>query len=137
MRKGQKHSEVSKQRMSAAHKGKCSTPALPASIREMSLTEAAWVGAMIEGEGSVGCTGRRRQPVEVRVFNTEVETIATCLRLTGGGSVYLHKERRARRKNCWTWAVQRIEDLRVLLPQIIPFLTGKQERAREALRVLS
>ncbi|MCH8120371.1 MAG: hypothetical protein IIC00_11665 [Planctomycetes bacterium] len=52
-------------------------------IRRMSEAEAAWVGAFIEGEGSVS-------PVYIEVINSDVEIISALIRATRVGRVFLH-----------------------------------------------
>lgn len=101
---------------------------LPSSVREMTAVEAAWVGALIEGEGSMIAHPRGRTTWAVTVQSTDVETIATLLRLTGAGLVY-SKRVPDGRKPQWSWEVRRKFDVRDLLYQVCPYLTGKRERA--------
>lgn len=112
-------------------------------VRDMSEAEAAWVGAMIEGEGNLvhldpRKNGRLSHGVEVVVHNTEVETIATCLRLVGDGTinVVLPQTHRMATMPLWRWRTAKHESMKKILPQIIPFLTGKQERAQQLLGLL-
>ena len=83
---------------------------------------------MIEGEGTVE---RHRRNPHVSVRNTEVETIATLLRFTGVGGVYAEPLSKLGKLPMWEWVVWRKRDLIGLLALIIPYLTGKQERAVE------
>lgn len=108
----------------------------PCTVRDMSDAEAAWVGAMIEGEGNfvhqpAGKNGRLSHGAEVLVHNTEVETVATCLRLVGDGTinVVLPRAHRMATMPLWRWRTAKHRSMRKLLPQIIPFLTGKREAA--------
>ena len=113
--------------------------AQPRTARELSPIEAAWLGAMIEGEGSFGAydygklTHYPGTYLSLSVANTEVETIATVLRLAGcGGVTVTHRVTRYHQdhhKPNWTWQERRRANVIALLRQIAPFLTGKQERA--------
>jgi hypothetical protein len=105
----------------------------PQSARVLTPAEAAWFGAMIEGEGSI-----TQQPryVKLRVTNTDPEVAATLLRVSQAGTVWSKRSQRDSglvRKPCFDWEVNAYADLRALLHQVIPFLTSKQERARRAL----
>lgn len=76
--------------------------------------------------------------------NSEVETTATLLRLVGDGHVVmqdnpaLHPTGYPIRANkvLWVWSLTSIAGLRDLLPQIIPYLTGKRERAESLLEMI-
>lgn len=110
----------------------------------MSLEEAAWIGAMLEGEGTVSLRFDERgyEDVDLVIYNSEVETIATCLRVIGDGCVYYRGKRLSSKwpgsgsKEQWAWSLQRKPAVRDLLRQIIPYLTGKQDRAKIAFMVL-
>ncbi len=98
----------------------------------MTATEAAWVGAMIEGEGGVYCYKKHGAQPSVQVCNTEVETIATILRLVGDGNVSVQKKVRPY-KDLWQWSLSAVNSVADLLPQVTPYLTGKRERAEYVL----
>ena len=104
--------------------------------RDLAEVEAAWLGAMVEGEGSV--LGRKRNtrstPIQplVQVCNSSVEVIATCLRLVGTGCVYLRPRCRGDKdhwKPVWFWIVTARQDVLYLLDRIAPYLASKQDRA--------
>ena len=84
---------------------------------------------MIEGEGTVGNYGHG---VSVRIVNTEIETIATILRFVGDGRVYCRLRQEGWR-TAWAWSLASTLSLRRFLPQIIPWLTSKQDKAKELL----
>ena len=88
---------------------------------------------MIEGEGSIGAHSKGRHTPRLAVTNTTVETIATLLRFIGTGNVCFIDRGAAR---WWQFSVNRVRDMEALLPQIIPYLTGKQERASGCLAFL-
>lgn len=115
----------------------------PSHIHRLVDVVAAWLGAMVEGEGSITIRQSRKRGfdgIQIVVASTEVETIATCLRLSGGGHV--QPQFRSRRngrlgdRTMWYWIVTRHNEVTDFLPQIIPYLTGKREKAEEALRLL-
>ena len=109
--------------------------------RDLTEIEAAWLGAMVEGEGSViwrkSATCRRRSQAVLQVCNSDVEVIATCLRLAGTGCVYLRTmtKQPPHWKPVWFWLVSAQRDIVYLLSRIHPYLTSKQERARDIVSV--
>lgn len=116
---------------------------LPSRVRDLSAVEAAWIGALIEGEGTIGHfssgrttnDGRAIRVWTIQVGSTEIETISTLLRLVGGGHVY-YVPGRIGNKEAWMWGLKRINEIHSLLPQIMPYLTGKRDRAIELLSKL-
>lgn len=96
-------------------------------MRNMTEVEAAWTGAMIEAEGSVRRCGRR-VPRRLTVCSTDVETIATLLRLTGIGRVYSRSIARMphAKKPQWEWTVSRQADIDAVLTRVAPYLITKQ-----------
>ena len=96
--------------------------------RILSPPEAAWVGALIEGEGALTSIGPNAYGVRyptIQVANTDIEIIATLLRLTGVGRVCMDgmrgRRRPAHHKQQWRWAVQRHVDVQHLIEQIAPY----------------
>ncbi len=64
----------------------------PSNLRTMTEPEAAWIGAMVEAEGSVYNTlGTDRW--KVQFVNTDLELISAFLRVTGVGQVYYRESR--------------------------------------------
>ena len=111
----------------------------PSTVREMKPVQAAWVGAMVEGEGSLGIKQENRtQGIYRRPYlsavNTSVETIATLLRFIGDGTVHLASNG----VNYPVWAYQLVKkrSLVQLLPQILLYLTEKQDKAMDILDFL-
>lgn len=86
-------------------------------IKEMSPVEAAWVGAIIEGEGHA--LKGNTPSGSIRVTNTDVEIISALLRVTGVGNVYLKPEKV--NKDCWVWDVSASADVLSLAEQIAPY----------------
>ena len=85
---------------------------MPSRLRNVSEVEAAYLGALLDGEGCITNTsGGHRQ---LRVGNTDLELISACLRATGIGNVSLQKPRELQKLNLWRWEVgraQEVEDL--------------------------
>lgn len=67
----------------------------PPASTSMDAIEAAWVGAMIEAEGSIYPNGAGWR---LNLASTDVETLATLLRLTGVGTVYVRRLKKEMRK---------------------------------------
>ena len=111
-------------------------------VRTLTQVEAAWIGAMIEGEGSIGWVRPKKNDAKrlnpyLSLVNTSVEVIATMLRLTGDGNIGLDScHGRKGHKPVWSYQLNKQKALRVLLPQLIPFLADKTERAEEMLNWL-
>jgi len=88
---------------------------------------------MIEGEGSIGI-GRQSKGVLVQVCNTELETIATLLRLVGDGVIHMRRPPTdGVHQQVWSWHLTGNLPVQGLLPQIVPYLTGKRNRAEQVL----
>lgn len=106
----------------------------PSSLREMSEVDAAWIGAMVEGEGCITNTPSNYTfPYRLVVCSTSVETIATLLRLTAVGTIHTRPSKPGY-KSLWVWSVDRQNDIRALLRYISPYLTDKQDLANAALK---
>ncbi len=100
----------------------------------MTAVEAAWVGAMVEGEGGIYCYPQHDYQPRVAVSNTSVETLSTVLRLVGDGGISFNSGAR-QGKGVWQWHLAAVNSVVDLLPQIIPYLTDKRERAEEVLQM--
>lgn len=97
----------------------------PSQVRQMTPCEVAWVGALVEGEGSIEVN----RPF-VSVASTEVETLSTLIRFVGAGALVMQK---GVNRPCWVWRLYRRASVRDLLRQIFPWLTGKREKAQKVL----
>lgn len=92
---------------------------------------------MLEGEGNFNICEvetpdtrtKLSRKYAVKSSSTEVETIATVLRLVGDGNVQTYQSPRPRHKRAWSWEMQSRRSILALLPQIIPYLTSKREVA--------
>ena len=96
-------------------------------IKEFSEIEAAWIGALIEGEGSVGSDGRDH--MKVTVTNTDPEVLSAFLRVLGTGHIYPHHKNRTRNnhtKPCYTWQISRRVDILYLVQRCFHYSTKLQ-----------
>lgn len=81
----------------------------PDSVNTMTVEEAAWVGAIIEGEGTIAY--RQGKPRAIQVVNTDPEIHSALLRLTGVGKMYgtvrpaTGLASKSPRKPCFVWHV--------------------------------
>lgn len=105
--------------------------ASPSRVRGLSEVEAAWLGALIEGEGHVYHDGR----LGFTVVSTEIETIATVLRLVGDGTIHYSNDSNPRHKEQWRWSLRNAASAVVLGDQIASFLTSKQALVRDSIPV--
>ena len=101
---------------------------LPSTVRYMPDAQAAWVGAMVEGEGTIEI-GKRA--VRVSVINTDVEIISALLRFVGDG--YVRLQSLGVNRPVWVWSLGRFESLCALSPQIAPYMSHKGDRLLAAL----
>jgi hypothetical protein len=98
-------------------------------VRQMHPVEAAYVGAMIDGEGCI----RIQSPGNsygIDLSNTDVEIISALVRATGIGTVYPHgnnrKNRQPQWKVCFSWRVHRKLDALEVARQCAPYSTKCQ-----------
>jgi hypothetical protein len=98
-------------------------------VRLMTTAQAAWVGAMIEAEGSVDVRANDHGYVRIQVANTDVEIIATLLRFVGAGKVSLQTKLKPgfvkSNKPCWYWTIAAQKDVLMLSAQVLPWMSDK------------
>lgn len=98
----------------------------PRSLRDMTVDQAAYVGAMIEAEGSVTIASPTcKSKARVTVVNTDLEVISALVRATGAGSVHLSHARTAQ-KPVWVWWLSRWNDVQPLVAQCAAYSTKLQ-----------
>ena len=102
-------------------------------VREMTAVESAWIGAMIEAEGSVlwkKARPNRRGVVFARhiitLVNTDVEIISALLRTTNCGSVFRNWAREWHKgfrptKPIYVWHVARRREVEDIARQCAPY----------------
>lgn len=108
-------------------------------------TDAAWLAAMVDAEGSINVIrswrnvhGTRRSYLKVRiqVANTDRRLIQALVDKTGHGAVQgPYTNRNPRAKPSYRWCVA-ANACRILLPTILPWLVCKQEQAKLAIELL-
>ena len=105
-----------------------------ATIRQMTDVEAAWMGAMLEGEGSVMLLphhSSRKPFVRAVITNTDPEIMSACLRLTNAGRVNRGQDNRSslvrETKICFAWAIQAWNDVMSFLQQVRPYSMKAQQ----------
>lgn len=91
-------------------------------VRTMSEPERAWVGAFIDGEGSLYQETRGYN--RLSGCNTEVELISTLIRATGVGKVYLQPQIGL---PLWVWRVNRLHQIQEIARQIKPYCLKAQK----------
>ncbi len=99
-------------------------PPLPCSVREMTEPERAWVGAMVEAEGSVTERPTKSHHTYrdwvLQLANTDFEITSALLRTTGVGHVYWAEPPTGTRPQLH-WRVNRKLDLLDLQRQLAPY----------------
>jgi hypothetical protein len=100
-------------------------------LREMSEPEAAWVGAMLDAEGSIRISTSGYPTLQV--VNTNPEILSALLRATGIGRIYWRKPSVVyqARLPVFQWLVQQRDNARALLTRIQTY-SMKAQRALES-----
>ena len=93
---------------------------MPSSLRTLLPTEAAWLGAMLDGEGHISFVVKHKTP-HVVISNTEVELVATALRITQAGSISTREQNGLGTKRMWEWTLHRSSEVPALLAQLQPY----------------
>ena len=91
-------------------------------VRTMSGIEAAWVGAILDGEGCLVKDLREdRNYMRWTVGNTEPELISTLLRATGVGTVLSPKQKKSHHRPFFVWNVSRRNEVLDIARQCVPY----------------
>jgi hypothetical protein len=95
---------------------------------------ASYLGAWIDSDGCITQNKNRKVPfLIVHIGSTEVEHIATFLRLTHAGSVGLYPPSKTRYQPIedqtpfWRWSLQRRAEVRDFIEQIKPYSIKAQK----------
>lgn len=82
-------------------------------IRQLTQVEAAWMGALIEGEGSTFFRrdDHRRGSAIIQVANTDPELMSVCLRVVQTGHVTVNRIRHGKLQMQWALAGNEAVDL--------------------------
>ncbi len=95
----------------------------PRKAKNMSSIERAYVGALLDAEGSLSPHSSWPRSWRMQVSNTEVELISALLRATGVGRVYYDARdgNTLGSKAIWTWMVQPYNDVLAIVRQLQKF----------------
>lgn len=102
----------------------------------MSPTEAAWLGGLLDGEGSIMWANRKVRAtscLRVTVTNTCPALLERVYATVCTGSIVAKPSYSDRHRPSWHWQVHG-ETARSVLQQILPWLTAKHEQAEMAIR---
>lgn len=109
------------------------------STKEMSVAEAAYVAAFLDGEGTItlllhghDSTCRRRGKTvvpQVTAANTNLRLLEALVEKTGNGRISGSSETRVDRKPLYRWELSP-NQIRQVLPQVEPYLEGKRRQAQ-------
>jgi hypothetical protein len=105
----------------------------------LTVTEAAWVAGIVEGEGSILIrpTGERKVAVNVKVAMCDYDVIERLAEWSGVGNVTGPFMPKGGTKPQWRWTVSARSECVSLLGQIEPFLLARRgAAAREALAAI-
>jgi hypothetical protein len=95
----------------------------------------AWVAGIIEGEGNLalrrsGRTASTRCQLQVQVKMCDLDVIEQLRERTGVGQIYGPRiGRKANHSPSWIWAVNRTDEVQLVLLRILPWL-GKRRFER-------
>jgi len=87
-------------------------------VREMSPVEAAWIGAMIEAEGSVIFRPQHSGHLaKISMTNCDPEVLSAMLRVTGAGHLYPAPVHRWGRKPVFHWGISAWNEVKDIVRQ--------------------
>ncbi|MFN0253028.1 MAG: hypothetical protein ACKV2T_39510 [Kofleriaceae bacterium] len=110
-------------------------------VRRVTKVEAAWLAAVVDGEGSIGMYdyGREGRRVQIQLGNTSEAFVARFRELIGCGSTVFrvsHGKGHKGRQPMYHFTLKGSARCYAVLKQIVPFLIIKRERATAILREL-
>jgi len=100
-------------------------------IKKLSLTQAAYLAACVDCDGSV-CF-RKTGGSYVDIGNTDLSFLMYLQLITNGGRLREKKYNRRRGYKPFYYLRFRVKETYDLLPQILPFLVIKKEKAKQLL----
>mgnify|MGYP001585454592 CR=1 FL=1 len=102
----------------------------------MNKTERAWLAGIIDGEGSISISDRRRDGrwfrLDLDIGMTHETTIDYIFHLTDLGNKGQRDDGDDRHAICHLWRASG-EDAQIILKQVLPFLVTKRQQALIAL----
>jgi hypothetical protein len=108
---------------------------LPATVKNLTPMRAAWLAALIDGEGtiSIHLTPNGSKRAWIAVYNTNTDILDKCAYVCGAGVVRKKmpgkKNDGFKRLQMWEWELDRARDAHHLLCQLYPYLIIKQHKA--------
>lgn len=99
--------------------------------RVLTVAEAAYIAAMIDGEGTISIRGART--VRIAVINTDEALIAFLCSFGGAAGV---RALIPNRRQCFAWTVGHRHDVQWLLSQVEPYMIVKRQKAIDALALI-
>lgn len=103
-------------------------------MKVLSKVQAAWVGGLFEGEGTIG-PPTPGTTISVAVNMTDEDVIRDLHRIVGIGNVYAFKHASndgITRKPIWQWRSAKRDEVISFLEQILPYLhSRRRQRAIE------
>jgi nucleoside 2-deoxyribosyltransferase len=101
----------------------------------LSEIDAAWLAALIDGEGNIGFQRRGNYwAVRLTINMQSKETVEKAAAITKFGSVLLKKRGKRERRDSWRWTIASKEAISVLLA-VYPYLIEKKPMAAIALEM--
>lgn len=105
------------------------------SISKLTQCDAAYLAAMIDGEGSI-CLPSGRRGCYVGVYNTSIALMEWLKEKTSRGYHKQGSTNPIARQQCWRWTVTAAADLIFLLQSVRPYLIIKGDKADAVLAYL-
>jgi hypothetical protein len=94
----------------------------------MTDAETAWLGGLFEGEGNIAFVGKYSVCLSINM--TDEDVVAKCFSVSGVGRRHgPYRVGLPRQKPMWSWIVGKQEELRHVLPLLLPWL-GERRSAR-------
>ena len=94
----------------------------------MTSTQLAWAAGLFEGEGCM--SGRNT----LRLQMTDKDVVEKFHDAVGLGKIYYYPSRDGKRKETWTWYLEKRNFVRLLLSKFLPYFGNR--RAHKALDIL-
>jgi len=106
-------------------------------VKQLSVSDAAWLAGLIDGEGTVTLSRKHRgdnRQLVVSISNTEIPMLKYAMRVIGAGKITRKRTSSARHTPSYAFSVSNRQGLD-LLSQIEPYMKSyKADRARLAIK---
>lgn len=98
----------------------------------MKATDAAWLAAIIDGEGYIDVPLCR-----IKVTNCDLKLLQETQRIAGGGRIYSNgTPQRANHRQAYRWDLQAKADVKRVLNAVGPRLITKRAKSRAVLEAI-